>query len=68
MELLVVKTGDDYIRIKDDAYIVCDLNKASVFTLDNVSEIKMHIARLETLDFKSVRVKKLVLREEDFDL
>lgn len=68
MEFLVVKAGDDYIRFKDDAYIVCGLDKASVFPLDLAAKVKIHVARLEVLDFKSVCVKKLILREEEFDL
>ena len=40
MELLVIKNGSDYIRIKAGAYLPVGLDKASVFPFDQLDRVE----------------------------
>jgi len=68
MELLLIKSGKDYIRIKENRYIASSLEKASVFPFDQIESVKQHMKHLEKLNFENVSVKKLILKEEDYAL
>ena len=65
MELLILKSGEKYIRIKDDQYLPVRLEKASVFPLDQLVEVRQHENRLKVDGFADVCIKKLILTEED---
>ncbi len=65
MELLIIKCGQKYIRFKDGAYLIVNLDKASVFPLDQLPAVQEHLDGLKNKSFDQVQIKKLVLTEED---
>ncbi len=65
MELLIIKTGNMYIRVKEEKYLTVNLDKASVFPMEKLDQVKQHEADLNAVGFVNVRLKKLVLTEED---
>ena len=64
MELLIIKSGEDYVRVKTESYNLCRLDKASVFPIDNLDEAKMHVKKLKEKDFPLISIFKLTLIEE----
>lgn len=66
MELLIIKCGQKYIRFKDGEYLIVNLDKASVFPLDQLPEVQKHLLCLKSNKFDQVQIKKLLLTEEDF--
>ena len=40
MDLLVIKNGPDYVRIKDGSFLSVGLEKASVFPSDQLDRVK----------------------------
>ncbi len=68
MELLVINSGNHYIKVEEDGYLRCDLDKASVFPLEQSDRVKEHSRMLQEQGFGPVSVKKLVITQEDFDL
>ena len=64
MELLIIKSGEDYVRVKTEDYILCQLDKASVFPIDNLDEVKKHVKKLKETDFPLITIYKLTLIEE----
>ena len=67
MELLIIKTGNQYIRVKDDAYEVCGLDKTSVFPVKKLEDVKQHIETLKAKQFSDVLLYKLSIAEEPFN-
>jgi hypothetical protein len=65
MELLILKSGTTYIRVKEDQFLWVTLDKASVFPMAQLSLVKKHKARLKTQGFESVKIKRLILSEAD---
>ena len=65
MDLLILKTGNDYIRFKDGKYLLVGLDKASVYPMDQIDQVRTHMSELEKNGFKNVRIRKLILSEED---
>ena len=65
MELLIIKTGKDYIRVKDANYFIVKLDKASVFPFEKLDLVKNHASSLKEQKFNSICIKKLILTEED---
>ena len=65
MKLLIIKSGKDYIRFKDDTYLLVRLDKASVFPFDQIDAVRQHESRLKEQGFKKVCIKRLILSEED---
>ncbi|MCP4672314.1 MAG: hypothetical protein GY857_13530 [Desulfobacula sp.] len=66
MELLIIKSGKDYIRVKEDNYLMVKLDKASVFPFDKLNLVQDHESSLKSLGFKNICIKKLILTEKDF--
>ena len=64
MELLIIKSGNDYIRVKPGDYILCQLDKASVFPVDKLDAVKKHVNILREKDFNRVAIYKLKMVEE----
>ena len=64
MELLIIKSGEDYVRVKTENYNLCRLDKASVFPIDNLDEVKKHVKKLKENDFPLISIYKLKLIEE----
>jgi hypothetical protein len=67
MELLILKSGEDYIRIDDKRYSKCGLDKASVFPLDQVEKVAFHLAELRKLHLVDAAIVKLILEEKPYD-
>ena len=69
MELLILKSDNNYIRIKEDQFYLVGLDKASVFPMDQMEKIKDYEIRLRLRDneFPGIRIKKLVLTEKNVD-
>lgn len=65
MELLILKSGNAYIRVKEGQFLRVGLDKASVFPMDQMDLVKTHEAHLKTQGFESIKIKKLVLSEAD---
>ncbi len=65
-ELLIIKNKTDYIRVKKDTYIICNLDKASVFPMEMVDQVKDHVEKLKKNGYPSATVYKLMLTEELF--
>ncbi|MDA3918237.1 MAG: hypothetical protein PF690_14855 [Deltaproteobacteria bacterium] len=65
MELLIIKSGKDYIRFKDNNYLTVQLHKASVFPFDHMDIVHQHKARLKEKGFIKISIKKLILTEKD---
>ncbi|WP_457551078.1 hypothetical protein [Desulfobacula sp.] len=65
MELLIIKSCDEYIRFKDGDYLLVKLDKASVFPLDQLEKVKHHESCLKEKGFHNICIKKLVLMEKD---
>jgi hypothetical protein len=67
MELLIIKSGKDYVRVKGGDYILCNLDKASVFPMDKLDIVKDHLKRLRTGNFASLSINRLTISEEPFN-
>ena len=66
MELIILKSGDQYIRVKDGGYHYVALDKASVFPLGRLDQVKEHLAELRAAGDERLVLKKLVITEKDF--
>jgi len=66
MELLIIKSGENYVRVKTEKYSLCQLDKASVFPIDNLDEVKKHVKKLKEKDFPLIAIYRLTLTEEQF--
>jgi len=66
MKLLIIKSEDHYIRVKDAQYLLTGLDKASVFPLTELETVKRHAQAAAAAGHSGVRLKKLILTEEDF--
>jgi hypothetical protein len=64
MELLIIKSGKKYIRVKQDSYILCLLDKASVFSSDSLAMVKDHVKNAAESGLPDVSIYKLKLSEE----
>ena len=64
MELLIIKSGASYIRVKEENFLLVTLDKASVFPMEQMPLVKEYEARLKTNGF-TVCIKKLILSEKD---
>ncbi len=66
MELLIIKSGKQYIRFKDNGYQRCTLDKASVFPTARIRHVQNLLADLRARGVADARIKKLILTEEPF--
>ena len=64
MKLLILKSGQEYIRFKDHEPRLVSIDKASVFPLSQMAEVQQHLFHLKAQGFADVCIKKLVLTEE----
>ncbi len=65
-ELLIIKAGHDYIRVKDDLYLRCQLDKASVFPMAKLETVEKHVQQLKKTQNVTPEIYKLILKEEPF--
>jgi hypothetical protein len=66
MELLIIRSADQYIRVKDGEYLRVGLDKASVFPMDQLAVVRNHAAAAAAAGCPAICLKKLVLTEEEF--
>ena len=67
MELLIIKSGKDYIRIKAENYFLCQLDKANVFPMNKLEEVQTHAKILREKGFPRISISRLKLSEEPFE-
>ncbi len=67
MELLILKTGRDYIRLKDGTPLLVGLEKASVFPMEQMETVQQHASHLRQRGLPDVCIKKLTLSEGDLE-
>ena len=65
MELLIIKTQNQYIRIKNEDYHLVNMDKASVFPMKRYDEVQAHAQILMEKGYETVVIKKLVITEEE---
>jgi len=68
MELLIIKSGQKYIRFKNHAPLLVSIDKASVFLLNQMEVVQGHVFHIKEQGFSDVCIKKLILTEKDIDL
>jgi hypothetical protein len=68
MELLIIKSGQDYIRVKAENYIPCQLDKASVFPMEKLEAVKSHAKILSEKGFRNISICRLKVSEEPLEL
>ena len=68
MELLIIKNGENYIRVKDETFIQCGIEKASVFPCEKLDMVKGYIKILKAKGIKSPAIYRLVIREEPLEM
>jgi hypothetical protein len=66
MELLIIKSRDHYFRFKKNTYETCPMNKASVFPLEKVAEVKVCKKKLEDDGVPDAEIYRLIITEEPF--
>ncbi len=65
MELLIIKSHHTYLRFKDSGILEVGLDKASVFPMDRLEEVRKLMRQASEKGYPKVTIKKLVLTEED---
>jgi hypothetical protein len=65
-ELLIIKYGDNYLRVKNDHYELCALDKASVFPMEKLDIVRDHLDQIIARGMAPAHIKKLILTEEAF--
>ena len=65
MELLVVKSGDDYFRFRENDFERCSMNKASVYPLHELDKVRSLCQMLRESEVHA-EIKKLTIVEEDY--
>ena len=65
MELLILKSGQEYIRFKDHEPLLVSIDKASVFPLNQMEAVQQHRFHIKEQGFADVCIKKLILTEEE---
>lgn len=63
-ELLIIKTENRYVRVKSSEYLICGLDKASVFPMEKLETVREHAAAAAEQLGGAPRIYKLILREE----
>ncbi len=64
-ELLIIKSGNEYLRFQGNEFESCPLNKASVFPLGQVEEVRNLRAKLAAVGL-AARLMKLTIIEEPY--
>ncbi len=65
MELLVLKSGDSYLRIIVDGYELVNMSKASVYPLMQEEKVKSICQSLKD-ELEGLVIRKLIITETDY--
>ncbi|OEU49095.1 MAG: hypothetical protein BA866_09480 [Desulfobulbaceae bacterium S5133MH15] len=65
-ELLIIKAKESYYRFTDDGYLPCEMNKGSVFPLEQVDKAKRLCAALQQDGIADASLIKLTIIEEPY--
>lgn len=65
MNLLVLKSKDRYIRIKDDSFEYTNMDKASVYPVADVEKVKYIYSKLIS-EISNLEIRKIVITETEF--
>ncbi len=63
MELLVIKSGTDYLRFNKGTYAAVGLDKASVFPLERLAQVRDQLTAVQASGFPGAAIYRLTLRE-----
>ena len=63
MDLLVIKNGDAYLRIKEGAYTAVGLDKASVYPHEKLMEVTDILDRVKARGFRQAAIYRLIVTE-----
>ena len=66
MDLLIIKCGRDYIRVKEDTFITVGLDKASVFPMDRLDQVRDRLKQVQASGFAQAAIYRLTLTESPF--
>ena len=66
MELLIIKSKDHYFRFQGDSYDTCPMNKASVFPMEKVADVKILKKKLINDGVANAAIYRLTITEEPF--
>lgn len=66
VELLIIKVGSDYLRILGDGFERCGLNKASVYPISQLVEVRAIVTSLLEQGVAG-RIMKLKIAEEPLE-
>lgn len=67
MELLIIKSGDRYLRLKNDRWIAVGLDKASVFPMATLEGVKGHLDHVRQHGFPDAAIYRLRLAESPLE-
>ncbi|PIE61387.1 MAG: hypothetical protein CSA29_03610 [Desulfobacterales bacterium] len=65
MALLIIKTCNQYLKFKDNDILTVSLDKASVFPMTRLADVKALEHQATAAGYRDVIIKKLILTEED---
>jgi len=65
-ELLIVKAGNHYLRFFPEGHQFCAFDKASVFPLDQVAQVRDHMRRAYDDGIADIELHKLTIIEEPY--
>lgn len=66
-ELLIFRRGEQYIRLVDNGYQLCTMNKASVFPLADLAQVRKTLNHLTRQGGEDIRLHKLTIIEEPYE-
>ena len=66
MDLLVIKSSDSYVRVREGFYQLGGLDKASVFPVDQLEAVQHHLEALCKQGIAGAQIYRLTLTEEPF--
>ena len=64
--LLIIKQGPAYIRVTDNGYTTCNMDKASVFPESRIEEVLAHVKRLNAHGKEAAAVYQLTITETPY--
>lgn len=64
--LLIVKSGTRYIRFLDKSFSLTEMNKASVFPIEQISILKEKIVSFNKKGLVDAEIRLLTITENEF--